>query len=200
MKTTGNHRETGGEKGMSFLAKTNKQTKKIVYTTSGLFFLQCLFLWHHIWQPAPRKCVPTLASLQSETSLSSQQKTNYGGSGWYNSWEKEELWLEKGWHGPALIFPSLVKMPSVRMPNDNLRWVPAERGKGEMRLGGGGAVTKLKGKEQDANRSFNFFTLIKSIWFGLNDETLTELSLIFYHRNTCSYTCLLSSNILSMLY
>lgn len=86
------------------------------------------------------------------------------------------------------------------MPNDNLRCVPAERGKGEMRLGGGGAVTKLKGKEQDANQSFNFFTLIKSIRFGLNDETLTALSLIFYHRVTVSYTCLLSSNILSMLY
>lgn len=177
MKTTGNHRETGGEKGMSFLAKTNKTIKKIVYKTSGLFFLRCLFLWHHIWQPAPRKCVPTLASLQSETSLSSQQKTNYGGSGWYNLREKEELWLEKGWHGPALIFPSLVKMPSVKMPNDNLSWVPAERGKGEMRLGGA-AVTKLKGKEQVANQSFNFFTLIKSIRFGLSDETLAFINIL----------------------
>lgn len=68
-----------------------------------------------------------------------------------------------------------------------------------MRLAGG-AVTKLEGKEQVANQSFNFFPLIKSIRFRLHDETLTELSLIFYHRVTCYHTCLLSSNILSMLY
>lgn len=65
-------------------------------------------------------------------------------------------------------------------------------------MGLGGGV--LLGSKQDANQSFIFFTLVQSIRFGLGDDTLTELSLLFYRRVTCYYACLLGSNIVSMLY
>lgn len=115
MKTTGIHRETGIGSPIGFLAQTRNPPSDFCRVLSSCDITS---------DSQGSASLPPVTSLQSETSPSSQQKSNYGGRWLAEFVGKEELrWSGLGlMSGPALMFPRLVlndaKCDLFRVPTE----------------------------------------------------------------------------------